>query len=559
MVVAPRLGPIAALLAVLLVELPTRAVVVLVDALLATTLLQPRSIRRSPRLGGYIHNRRSCLCGRRFGSRPTLRCLPDNADDTFEIPLFHIFSTSENSDDAVQAMPIIPLPSDHLPQDNLLRRLHIYEIPSSSISTLSMPSPTLIDLLVSMPVNALPPPLPPSATLFGCLANIPQSPSPLASHVEAESTALDHGLVGAIGCAVQILDTTNDDMDTDIASSSSSIWCQGRFRFKVQRIVQSEPHTVALVTKLYDNHNVNDDDDIESAGNATRGVTTTTTDHHVQQVNPDDDNEDEYEYDTHFNALTPDELEQRTLQAMQASVNQQLAQAQERVAHPELWLLDETIRDKFLAPSSLSSSSSSSSSAQALVDAAERQLATAQEFTAAWHLFQTLLQSNIWPTPSERQYAIGIMAAELCRLDDATLRQRWLVTTNPLERLRSVCAHAERAVAWLRARQVAQSIATTKATSNVDNDQQDLTVGTPSLPHSWVRTMAAGARVEYFWNVEHGWCRGTVVSDPVYVVSEYILTVRFDDDGSTHALPLTADEKARWRPLVVREGPSSWE
>jgi hypothetical protein len=413
--VAPRLGSIPSLVVLLLVQLPARAVVVLVDALLAT---QPHSIGSS-RFGG-VYSRGS----QRFGSSPLplQRSTPDSADDAFEIPLLHILSTSDKEDSG-QTMPIVPLPSDHLPHDPLLRRLHIYEIPTSSIPTLPMPSPTLIDLLVPIPDNASPPP-----TLFGFVAYIPTlppSPQTLSPH-----ETMAESLVGAIGCAVQVLNTSDDD-DTDTASSSSSssIWCQGRFRFVVHRIVQCEPYTVALVTKLYDDHNVNDEDDV---------MESTTTDHDSQQEDPEDDEtEDEYDDDTHYDALMPDELEARTLQAMHACIDQQLVQAQERVAHPELWLLDETILDKFLA---LPASSSSSSSAQSLVDAAERQLAAAQEFTAAWHKFQSLLQSNVWPTPSERQFALALIAAELCRLDDATLRQRWLVTTNALERLRSVCA-----------------------------------------------------------------------------------------------------------------------
>lgn len=35
--------------------------------------------------------------------------------------------------------------------------------------------------------------------------------------------------------------------------------------------------------------------------------------------------------------------------------------------------------------------------------------------------------------------------------------------------------------------------------------------------------------------------------EPMKVVDELIVNVRFDD-GETHRLPITADEKVRWRP-----------
>lgn len=76
---------------------------------------------------------------------------------------------------------------------------------------------------------------------------------------------------------------------------------------------------------------------------------------------------------------------------------------------------------------------------------------------------------------------------------------------------------------------------------------QELQVGTPQLPR-WASTIRKGVELEYFWNEEYEWCRGVVVEDPVFIVDEWILTVHFDDDDSTHRLPLSADEAARWRP-----------
>ncbi|EJK49961.1 hypothetical protein THAOC_31110, partial [Thalassiosira oceanica] len=52
--------------------------------------------------------------------------------------------------------------------------------------------------------------------------------------------------------------------------------------------------------------------------------------------------------------------------------------------------------------------------------------------------------------------------------------------------------------------------------------------------------------IEYWWDETVGWSVGTVVEDPVKVIDELIITVTFDDDGSTHRLPLKGDEKARF-------------
>ena len=54
-------------------------------------------------------------------------------------------------------------------------------------------------------------------------------------------------------------------------------------------------------------------------------------------------------------------------------------------------------------------------------------------------------------------------------------------------------------------------------------------------------------RVGYYWNEEYGWCEGLVSEDPVQVIDELIITLTFED-GETHKLPFSGDEKARWRP-----------
>lgn len=94
-----------------------------------------------------------------------------------------------------------------------------------------------------------------------------------------------------------------------------------------------------------------------------------------------------------------------------------------------------------------------------------------------------------------------------------------------------------------RARKLADSI-----TDSVDEPAKDLRVGNPTIP-SWSKQIRSGTRLEYFWNVEIGWCSGTVTEQPVMIVDELLINVRFDDDGSTHRLPFSTDDMLRWRPL----------
>lgn len=54
-------------------------------------------------------------------------------------------------------------------------------------------------------------------------------------------------------------------------------------------------------------------------------------------------------------------------------------------------------------------------------------------------------------------------------------------------------------------------------------------------------------RIEYFWNEAEGWCAGKIVGEPMKIVDELIVTVLFDD-GETHRLPFSPQDKVRWRP-----------
>ena len=79
-----------------------------------------------------------------------------------------------------------------------------------------------------------------------------------------------------------------------------------------------------------------------------------------------------------------------------------------------------------------------------------------------------------------------------------------------------------------------------------------MTVGPPQLP-PWASQISKGLRVEYYWNEEWGWSPAEVIEDPIKIMDEFIITVRFDADGEVHRLPLNPDEKLRWRPAGFGE------
>jgi hypothetical protein len=165
-------------------------------------------------------------------------------------------------------------------------------------------------------------------------------------------------------------------------------------------------------------------------------------------------------------------------------------------------------------------------------------LAHAEEMSAVWSVFQMSLVDDI--EPSQRRFAVAIMAAELANLNN-DLRQEILLIRNAEERLRIVLRELKEIVGMAQARKVASSI-----TDKTDETDRDLTVGAPQLP-PWARQITKGNKIEYFWNKEYGWCPGVVTEDPVTIADELLLTIRFED-GEEHRLPLTAEDKLRWRP-----------
>jgi hypothetical protein len=239
----------------------------------------------------------------------------------------------------------------------------------------------------------------------------------------------------------------------------------------------------------------------------------------------DDHTDDEDEDDDPYQDMTSAELLQRTLQIMKSAVEMQLDAT--------------SMTDQFSPLEQAMLQDRGMVSQERIAASAARE--TAEEYAAVWDVFQSSL-IDLYITPYERRYAVAWMAAELCNFDNDT-RQQMLWITNSVERLRLVCACASRAVSMMSARRLATSV-----TDTTDETSKDLSVGVPMLP-PWAKSIRKGTAIEYYWNEEYEWCRGTVVEDPLRIVpDEIVLTIYFPDDDSTHRLPFSADEKARWRP-----------
>lgn len=168
--------------------------------------------------------------------------------------------------------------------------------------------------------------------------------------------------------------------------------------------------------------------------------------------------------------------------------------------------------------------------------------AQAEEMAAIFDVFQSALIDDC-PLPVDRYYYIGMMAAELIKVDN-DMRSQMIAMTDGVARLRLLCEHMEN--------RMGMNAVSSKENMQISDQPigaqvKDLKVGEPQLP-PWANEITKGTRLEYFWNEEWGWCSGTVSELPIKVVDEIILMVTFDSDGETHRLPLTADDKVRWRP-----------
>jgi hypothetical protein len=130
-----------------------------------------------------------------------------------------------------------------------------------------------------------------------------------------------------------------------------------------------------------------------------------------------------------------------------------------------------------------------------------------------------------------------------------------LVMTDGVARMRLVLRELSTMLSMGSARRITKSLSlgggadslNFKSLQVAEESQKQLQVGTPKLPQ-WASQIKKGVMVEYWWDDKEGWCLGTVCDDPIKIMDEMIVTVKFVVDGSIHKLPLRGDDKARWRP-----------
>jgi hypothetical protein len=407
-----------------------------------------------------------------------------------EIPLMDVLNKDEFSNEMIQ-----PLPSRQYPEE--MRTLFLYGMPVKVPLHQAIMDDANDRLVIGDG----------SASALACFGNLAYKPTADGSDDSS------HSLVGAIGCAAQILPIPLSPKAVSFISDTSedqinAVLCRGWYRFIVRKVIQTVPFAVAIVDELVD-----DDSNIDTIAPQFKADASSRDD------NSDDDEEDDDDEDN-YAGLTPDQLEKRLVQGMRDYVQQQLDISNREMTPLELSILQ--------GAGGMS---------------AQRQ--AAEEMAAVLDVF-TLYMVDENPAPAERYYMLAFLAAEMTNLEN-DIRREILVLTNGVQRLRVVLAAVEDKVGMARARQMAKSI-----TAKSDEEEKDLQVGKPKLP-PWALQIKKGMRIEYYWNEEYEWCVCELVKDPVLLDDgELIVTVLFEDDDMTRQLPFRADEKARWRPARMQ-------
>ena len=382
----------------------------------------------------------------------------------------------------------VPLPNAHLPPELTTASLH--------------------ELKLDVPLHKL--------VIQDAISSTKLSDSFSYGHVVYKPDNTD-GLVGSVGCASEILigapSAAQNAEERSLARARDDsgplfVLARGSFRFRVKEIVNSIPYPVAIVDEIMDEKVMHGDSDTNK------------------------DNDDA------FDTLSSKDLVKHIF----LSVGK-LLKAQAEASAAPLSPLEKSILED--APSS----TPMAQAIQRRFDAEER-IAVFQTFTSS------LL--DLAPDERDRIFAVAMMAGELANLP-SDARVKMLVTTDGVARLRLVLRELSFILSMDSARQITKSLSLggggTSDSINIDprslkeaeDSQKQLQVGTPKLP-KWADQIKKGIRVEYFWNEDEGWCLGTVHEDPIKIMDEIIVTLKFDDDGTIHKLPFRGDDKARWRP-----------
>ena len=381
---------------------------------------------------------------------------------------------SDNDDDDI---PLAPIPSSHLPLD--ISTLNIYGVQFVSPSHVRMMQEAI-------------------ERRGGSYGHVVQRRQGLEDN-EDDSV----GLIGAIGCAVDIVSFNYDsdedmmgssEIGTNTQSSSATAAIRGSFRFVVKEVISTIPYPVAIVDELMDDAPYGEVLEFGSWGEG------------------ENDEEDE---DIYAN-ISPDELPSRCLKAMDSLVKMKLEDKPERTPLENMIL---------------------ESQGQETATATAENYAS-EELAAVFNVFrQELVEFN---DRTFRCFAIGMMAVEVGELNKKD-RIKALASTSGVERLKLVLRVMESKISMARAKKMAEQL------TKPDEDEMQLSVGKPSMP-PWIKSIQIGSKVEYFWNEIEGWCAGTV-TERLDLDFEILLSIKFDDDGSVHRIPFTAEEKIRWRPL----------
>jgi hypothetical protein len=395
----------------------------------------------------------------------------------------------------------VPLPNAHLPPQ--LTTASLYEL------TLDVP---LHRLVIQDKI---------SATMISDTSPIIEE-SCSYGHVVYKPEDSD-SLVGSIGCASEILIGAPSAADRGEKSSRAEedsgpffLLARGLYRFRVKEIVKTIPYPIARVDEILDDSIIGDGGD--------------------KELDVDDGDI--------FDTLSPKDLVKKIFQSLDKVLRFQAESTSIPLSPLEKSILED-------APTA-------TSMAQELnrrFDAEER-IVVLEAFTSS------LL--DIAPNERDRMFAVAMIAGELAQLP-TDIRVKMLITTNGVARLRLVLRELSSMVSLDSARKITKSLSLSaggdgddisidnKSLQQAEDAQKQLQVGTPRLP-PWADQIKKGIRVEYFWNEDEGWCPGTVCEDPIKIIDEIIVTVKFDDDGSIHKLPFRGDDKARWRPPMGNTG-----
>ncbi|KAG7367017.1 hypothetical protein IV203_029687 [Nitzschia inconspicua] len=464
-----------------------------------------------------------------------------------ELPLLDLVDRTEkdvqSKDQSTSSLILTPLPSSNFPDQ--------------------LATPFLYGLQVDTPLHKLILEEATSMALTAAAGSINSSSSALSSPQQQQQRRRQRpmygqlvwkngdSLVGAIGCTAEILvnaptrqafekdpqlardleDSTkiNDDNPSSSFSPAPSsldgtppntVLCRGGYRFVVKEVVKTIPFPVVIVDEIEDDADEDDSDMFFSV------KSTSSNNDRDDDDNDGDDDDDDDDDDDELSGLPAPELIRRTMLGVQSVISARLDDA---IAKNNLSPLE-----KFILDSGLGSGAGGGTG----INPAAIELAHAEEMAAVWEVFQTSLVDDI--EPKDRRFSVAIMAAELTDMNN-DIRKQILLTRNSEERLRIVLRELNEIDGMAKAKKIASQI-----TDQVDELDKDLKVGKPQLP-KWALQITKGTKIEYFWNEEYGWCKGEVIDEPVTVVDEILLTIRFED-GEIHKLPLMAEEKVRWRP-----------